>query len=140
MTRQEKYKDTSTFHYFNANPKNRLTGDCVFRAFATAMEQDYNATVMEMAQLMCETGYSLNDKKGEGKYLALKGWVKMPQPRKLNGTKYTGSEFCEKVALSGKTYIAHIGGHHVVAIVDKKVYDTWNSTGGCIGNYWVKTG
>ena len=64
-TRMEKYPTTSTFVYNNVNPKNRITGDCVFRAFALAMEQDYNTTVMEMAELMCKTGYALNDSKGE---------------------------------------------------------------------------
>lgn len=137
-TRQEKYPETKTFHFYNANPKNRITGDCVFRAFALAMEQDYNEIVMEMAKLMCETGYALNDTKGENKYLKLKGWTKHPQPRKVDGSKYTGKEFCELIAKKNKRYIAHIGGHHVVAIVDGKVNDIWDSTNGCIGNYWTK--
>ena len=137
-SREEKYPNTNTFHYYNANPKNRITGDCVFRAFSFAMSQDYNKTVMEMAELMCNTGYALNDSKGEAKYLELKGWTKHQQPKKSNGTKYTGKEFCEKIADKNKRYIAHIGGHHVVAIVNGKVHDTWNSTDGCIGNYWTK--
>lgn len=137
-TRTEKYPETRTFHYYNANPRNRMTGDCVFRAFTLAMEQDYNRTVMEMAELMCETGYALNDKKGEERYLKMKGWTKHSQPKKANGTKYTGEEFCRLLANKNKRYIAHIGGHHVVAIVGGKVNDTWDSTDGCIGNYWTK--
>ncbi len=138
MKRQEKYPDTPTFHYHNANPHNRITGDCAFRAIATALDQDYNTTVMEMAEMMCKTGFALNDAKGEDKYLASKGWVKHPQPRKPDGTKYTGKEFCELKANKNVRYIAHIGGHHIVAIVDGRVYDHWNCTGGCIGNYWTK--
>ena len=138
MTRQQKYPDTATFRYYNANPKNRITGDCVFRAFTLAMQQDYNTTVMEMAELMCKTGYALNDSKGEGEYLKAKGWVKHPQPKKPDGSKYTGEEFCKMLAKKGERYVAHIGGHHMVAIVDCKVCDVWNSTGKCIGNYWTK--
>lgn len=138
MTRKDKYIDTEYFHYFNANPRNRITGDCVFRAFTLAMEEDYNSIVMEMAKLMCETGYALNDTKGEERYLKLKGWIKCPQPKKSDGTKYTGREFCKLLANKNKRYIAHIGGHHVVAIVDKKINDTWDSSSGCIGNYWIK--
>lgn len=138
MTKQEKYPETSTFHYYNANPKNRITGDCVFRAFALAMNQDYNKTVMEMAELMCKTGYALNDTKGECKYLESKGWVKHKQPRKPDGTKYTGKEFCKMIAKKNERYVAHIGGHHMVAIVGAKVNDIWDSTDGCIGNYWTK--
>lgn len=138
MKRTDKYPDTSTFHYFNANPKNRITGDCAFRAISTALVQDYNKTVMEMAEMMCKTGYALNDPKGEAKYLESKGWIKHPQPRKPDGSKYTGKEFCEKIAKKGIGYVAKIGGHHIVAIVDCKVNDIWDSTNKCIGNYWTK--
>lgn len=148
-SRQEKYPETKTFHYYNANPKNRITGDCEFRAISLGLNQDYNITVMEMAELMCKTGYALNDVKGEAKYLEMKGWIKHKQPKKPDGTKYTGREFCEllnkDVSMIGKRVIAHIGGHHVVCIkeVDDrhgffKVHDIWNSTDGCIGNYWVE--
>ena len=58
--------------------------------------------------------------------------------KKPNGKKYTGEEFCREVAIKSRRYVANIGGHHVVAIVDKKVHDIWDSTDGCIGNYWVK--
>ena len=112
MKREDKFKDTPTFHYYNANPKNRITGDCAFRAISTALEQDYNQTVMEMAEMMCKTGFAMNDAKGEEKYLASKGWVKHPQPRKADGSKFTGKEFCRSMAISGVNYIAHIGGHH----------------------------
>jgi hypothetical protein len=138
MKRTDKYPDTSTFHYFNANPKGRITGDCTFRAISIALNQDYNVTVMEMAEMMCKTGYSLNDAKGEEKYLASKGWIKHSQPRKPDGTKYTGKEWCKLKAQKNIRYIAHIGGCHTVAIIDGQVWDTWDSTDGCIGNYWTK--
>lgn len=133
--RQQKYPDTDTFHYYNANPKNRITVDCSFRAISTALNQDYNQTVMEMAELMCKTGYALDDKKGIKAYLALKGWIMHLQPRHLDGTKYTGKEFCKEFE---GTCIANIGGHHIVCIKDGKVLDTWDSTNGCIGNYWTE--
>lgn len=134
-TRQQKYPDTDTFHYFNANPKNRLTADCSFRAISTALNQDYNQTVMEMAELMCKTGYALDDKKGIKAYLESKEWIKHSQPKHADGTKYTGAEFCKEFE---GTYVANIGGHHIVCIKDGKVLDTWDSTNGCIGNYWTK--
>lgn len=134
-SRQQKYPDTDTFHYYNANPKGRLTEDCTFRAISTALNQDYNKTVIEMAEMMCKTGYALNGSKGEELYLASKGWHKHKQPRHSDNTKYTGKEFCREFK---GTCVAHIGGLHIVCIKDGKVYDTWNSTDGCIGNYWAK--
>lgn len=137
MTRQEKYPETGTFHYHNANPKNRLTTDCVARAISTATKIPYNQVVLEMAELQCETGYDADSTQGVDKYLQSKGWVKHKQPRKKDGTKYTGAEFCEQ-SRQYLRYVANIGGGHIVAIVGCKVWDTWDSTGGCIGNYWTK--
>ena len=73
-TRREKYPDTDTFVLYNANPKNRITTDCVFRAFSLALDMPYNEVVMGTAKLMCETGYALNDKKGIERFLEKKGW------------------------------------------------------------------
>lgn len=134
-TRTQKYPETKTFTYYNANPKNRITGDCTFRAVCTALGQTWEQTVMEMAELSCKTGYAINDKKGIEKYMELKGWTKMKQPKKRDNTKYTGKEFCK--TFKG-TCVANIGGHHIVCIKNGKVYDIWDSTDGCIGNYWVK--
>ena len=144
-SRINKYPDTETFHYYNANPKNRITGDCAFRAISTALDQDYNQTVMEMAEMMCKTGYALNDAKGIDKYLQSKGWIKCRQPKKRDNTKYSGKEFCDYMRGYRGNVVAHIGGHHIVAFVcedteglEHRCYDIWNPTGKCIGNYWVK--
>jgi hypothetical protein len=137
-TREEKYPETTTFHYYNANPKNRITGDCTFRAICTALEQSWEQTVMEMAELSCKTGYAINDNKGIERYLKEKGWVKHSQPKKSNNKKYTGKEFCKKIADKNVRYVCNIGGHHIVAVINGKVNDIWDSTDGCIGNYWTK--
>ena len=143
MKRQEKYPETSTFHYHNANPKNRMTADCNIRAISTALEIPYNQVVMEMAEIQCKTGYDVASKQGIDKYLESKGWFKHDQPRKWDNTKYTGEEWCRELRQNyrGGGYeriVANIGGHHIVAIIGFKVWDTWDSTDGCIGNYWTK--
>lgn len=151
MNRQQKYPDTSTFHFYNANPKNKFGDDCVIRTIATALGQSWEQTVRELTEVGIKYGYVLNDKHTYDRYLKQKGWIKHKQPRKDDNTKYTGQEFCN--LLQGKdnikynldilrlqtkgNIIAHIGGNHIVAIVNHKVYDTWNSTDGCIGNYWT---
>lgn len=150
--RKIKYPDTDTFHYFNANPKNKITTDCVIRALSAGMQKPYNEIVMDLAKLQCETGIDPSNNKMIDKYLTSHGWTRCKQPRKVNGKKYTGEEFCRK--LSHPIYneelttlpdyydcnhiIANIGGHHVVAIINQKVNDIWNSTQGSIGIVWVK--
>jgi hypothetical protein len=104
---------------------------------------------MEMAELQCKSGYDDGDKKLYDMYLQSKGWIKHSQPRKSNNTKYIGREFCEilnkDIRAVGKSIVANIGGHHVVCIKETeglhgtfKVHDIWDSTDGCIGNYWTK--
>ena len=145
MTRQQKYPETRTFHYYNANPKGRITTDCVVRAIVAATDLPYSQVVMELAELQCKTGYDDAEKRLYGKYLESKGFIAHKQLRKHDGTKYTGKEFC-KLLQSDYDYVigkdirivANIGGCHVVAIVDGKVWDIWDSTGGCVGNYWMK--
>ena len=146
MKRTDRYPDTNTFHYYNANPKNRLTGDCVARAVSTATGIPYNDVVMGLAKVQCETGYDPTEGRGLERYMESLGWVKQKQPRKKNNTKYTGSEWCSWltkhcVDVSARI-LANIGGHHMVSIefIDRhfKVFDTWDSTEGCIGNYWIK--
>lgn len=136
MTRQEKYPNTSTFFYYNANPKNRITNDCVYRAISFATELSWEQVVKMYYEVVLETGYEGDQ--AIDKLMNKLGWVKHKQPRKLNNTKYTGKEFCSNLALDDKRYIANIGGHHIVAIVNSKVHDIWDSTDGCIGNYWTK--
>lgn len=138
MRRQEKYPDTKTFHFFNANPKNRCTGDCVYRALTVATGREWVEMVFLCAAMAVKTGYSPGSKENYGRVLEMLGFQKMKQPRKEDGTKYTGKEFCQRVAKPNMKYVANIGGNHVAAIVDCKVWDIWNSTDGCIGNYWVK--
>ena len=138
MKRQDKYPETNTFHYYNANPKNKITADCVVRALCTAMEEPYNVVYRELFEFSLQCGYMLNEKQCYDRYLKSKGWVKNNQPRKADNTKYTGSEFCTKIANKNVRYIAKIGGHHIVAIINGKVNDIWDSTDGCIGNYWIK--
>ena len=143
MTRQEKYPDTQTFHFHNANPKNRITTDCVIRAISTATEIPYTQVVMEMAKMQCETGYDDGDKKLIDKYLQSKGWVKHDQPRKWDNTKFTGEQWCRELWQYYRSpkytrIVANIGGGHTVAIIGYKVWDIWDSTDGCIGNYWTK--
>ena len=134
-------EDTNTFHFYNINPKNKITNDCVVRAIATAT----NKTWGEVYNVLCEIGlkYGLmpNDPKCYERYLKELGWVKHNQPRKDDNTKYSGSEFvktAEYRAIKDTSVIAKIGSHHMTVIVNGMIYDTWNCTYNKVGNYWTK--
>lgn len=148
-TRAAKYPTTEVFQYYNRNPKNRITTDCVIRAISTALDLPYTDVVMEMAEMQCKTGYDDGSKELIDRYLKSKGWVKCKQPRKYDNTKYTGEEFCLKIQhpiyceelelpdCNWHRMVANIGGHHIVAIIEGKIHDIWDSSRGCIGNVWV---
>lgn len=135
MSRRRIPQNTESFEYYNANPKDKITSDCVIRALSVALNKPWDEVMTDLMQYALKYKLMPNDKDCYAKYLKDLGWIKQRQPRKENNTKYTGKEF---VKIFKGTCIAHIGGHHLVCIKDGKVLDTWNSTGGCIGNYWVK--
>ena len=143
-SRQRKYPDSDFFHYHNQNPHNRLTSDCVIRAISTATGKAYDDIVAMLACIQIRTGFNTNDPDGYGKLLRSFGWVKCKQPRMLDGRKFTGKQFCQAISNgtldieSNKRIIAHIGTHHIVAIIDWQIWDTWDSSDGCIGSYWIR--
>ena len=142
--------ETHYFTYYDANPKHKKTGDCVIRALATAMNKSWDEVLTDLYKYAMKYKQMLNDDILYKKYLKDQGWVMLKQPRKYDNTKYTGKEFCAELhegtcfKIDGHEFakwdniIAHIGGHHMVAIIDGKITDTWNSGGGCIGNIWIK--
>ena len=153
MKRIDKYPETAYFVYHNQNPKNKHTEDCVFRAFSLGLDQEYDKTVLEMAKIMCETGYSMIGAKGESAYLKSKAWIKNKQLKHDDGSKYTGKDFAAWLSIkypNGEigNVICHLGSHHTVCFKPTfhgdgincryKCHDTWDSTGGKVGVWWTK--
>ena len=137
MRRADKYPETEVFHFYNKNPKGRINGDCVIRAVATFFDITWEECVCEMTECGLKRGLILNDRKNIKNYLASKGFSKQPQPRKPDGTKYTAGEFCRELAKKNKRYILSLAGHLVV-VVNGKLWDIWDCSDRCVGNYWVK--
>lgn len=133
-------EDTNIFHYYNRNPKDKLTNDCVIRAIATATEKTWGEVYNTLCEMGLKYGLMPNDPKCYERYLKELGWVKHNQPRKDDNTKYSGSEFVKTTEyrnIKNNAVIAKIGSHHMTVIVNGKIYDTWNCSGNKIGNYWT---
>ena len=135
-------QDTENFRYHNANPKGRRTGDCVLRAISLSTGKTWDEVLDGLVEIAHKYKVMVNDTPCYDRYLQSLGYTKMNQPRKADNTKYTGDDFDEYLSDQGRLFgydiVAHIGGHHIVAIVDGVIYDTWNSTGGSIGVYWIR--
>ena len=133
-------EDTNSFHFYNINPKNKITNDCAVRAIATATNKTWGEVYNTLCEIGLKYGLMPNDPKCYERYLKELGWVKHNRPRKDNNTKYSGSEFVKTVeyrAIKDTSVIAKIGSHHMTVIVNGKIYDTWNCSGNKIGNYWT---
>lgn len=135
-------QDTAYFRYYNANPKDRRTADCVVRAIAVSSGKSWDKVLDGLVEVAHKYKIMVNDIPCFDRYLQSLGYTKMKQPRKPDNTKYTGEEFCRdylgKFILGEYDVVANIGGHHTIAIVDRQVVDIWNSSYKTIGNYWIR--
>lgn len=140
MKREEKYPDTPYFTYYNANSKNKLGGDCVVRAIATALNQSWETTVREMTEMGIKKGLVLDDKKLYPKYLESKGFSESGEPRDYDSKKITVKEFIKRYCANLDNYVivANVGSHHIVCIKNMKVHDTWDSSSQTIHKYWIR--
>lgn len=124
------------YKFYNANPKKKLTvGDCVIRAITKASGEEY----IKVYDSLCEIGRGLccppNWKDAFEEYLKNNGFVKMKQPKKPNGKKYTVTELAKEIK-KGRIVVSIA--RHLTCIVDGTIYDTWDCSQKCVGNYWIK--
>lgn len=142
--------DNRYFHYENANPEGKRTGDCIMRAVSSAAKVSWEDSVRMLCQIALDKHIAPQDPAAERELLKRLGFAKMKQPKKINGKKLTGREFCtwlDSQVLLGNVpanarVVANIGAHHVVAVIRDasghfRVHDTWDCTTRCVGTWWM---
>ena len=123
------------FHYYNENPKDRKTDDCVIRAIATATGQTWDDTLVGLTNCALKHKYMIHCPELYGKYLEELGFHKEKQPRKRDNKRYKACEFVKNFE---GTAVANLGQGHVACIKDGQVWDIWDSSHEIVGNYWTK--
>lgn len=98
------------------------TGDCVIRACAIALNQDYKETMKEMFDLGLKIGYLPNADEVWKPYLISKGFVRHTTPKDKKGKKISIRNWSAECP-SG-SIVAHTR-THLVAVVDNVQRDTW---------------
>lgn len=131
-----KYKETSTFHFHNANPRGKNANDCVARAISVALSQSWEDTIREMTELGIKLGYAFNEDKLVDRYLREKGWERYNEPRDSKNKKMTVNQFIKKPHNDKGVIIAKVGSHHISVIVEGVVWDTWDCTNRTMHVYW----
>lgn len=117
-----------SYVYFNNNPKGKNVGDCVIRAISCAMNIPWTRAYMDLANAGLEMADMPNSNCVWGKFLRRNGF------RKYN-TDCTVDEFARENPYG--TYVLSTG-NHVVACIDGKYYDAWDSGNEDIDSYWRK--
>lgn len=127
-------KSKGCFVFHNENPKGSLrAADCVIRAIAKATKQDWETVFMDLVKIALEIKDVPTSKLVYKQYLAEQGYPMQKQPKKTDNTKYTAAEFAKKFKQG--TYIISLA-NHLSVIVNGKIYDTWDCSKCCVGNYW----
>ena len=136
--------DTKYYHFYNANPKDKKTGDCVIRALSVAFNKDWDTILDELVGYAHRYKQMVDSDELYIKYIKNNGYTTEKQPRYENGTKYTGEEFCDLLNYRGLNYpvLAHIGSHHITVFVNGRddtyrVNDTWNCSRDKVGKVYI---
>ncbi len=124
------------FIRYNNNPKSKRTGDCVVRAIALVTNRSWEAIYSELAEQGIKEGLMPNSRENWKKYLKKLGYEMQKMPKKENGKRFTIEEFANQLAKENKTYIIKVA-KHLTVVKNKNLYDTWNCSTRCVGNYWI---
>ena len=134
MGKKKSQTEVQSYHYYNCNPKRKLTDDCVIRAICSATGDSWEDTLKELTEYCIKTGYMLNTPECYGKYLKDCGYVKCKQPIHKDGSKVRFKEFVKE--FDGHA-VAHCGSGHVTYVADNSAWDIWDVSDKVVGNYWV---
>ena len=148
--RQLEYPETKFFKFYNANPKGKITDDCVIRAIAQGQNISWNEAYTKLFNNSVKLCVMPNNRKNADAVLKSDGWVRMSQPKHYDGRKVTARELIYYYSQwkSNVSIIASIGAHHFTCICDinrdnekpreYKVHDIWDCSDNCIGVYYIK--
>lgn len=120
------------FEHYNPNPRFKRTGDCAVRAISKALDMSWDDAYLAI----CFQGFMEKDMPNGnsiwGAYLRNKGFTRGIIPDSCPDC-YTLKDFCtdnpEGVFVVGT-------GTHVIAVVDGKYYDAWDSGNEIPVYYW----
>lgn len=131
-------EDNKYFHFYNANPKNKDAKDCTYRALALFLNKSWDDIARLDADFYLSHGMWFYTKERVGclprnridDYMNENGYKTVYS--KYREDKFIGNirKFIDNYAESKKVYLCVTQGH-MLAIKDKKVWDTWDSSKRC---------
>lgn len=122
------------YKYYNANPVNNFTGDCVIRAISTLTGEDWMTTKIKIFVESCLEYDNSNTNRVWSNYLWKRGYSRYIVPNTCPSC-YTVKDFCRDHPYG--RYLLALDGH-VVAVIDGDYYDTWDSGNEVPIYFWTK--
>lgn len=119
---------------FNPNPASKRVGDCVVRALSLVTGESWKDTYFSLVMLGLEMSDMPSANHVWGAYLKDRGFVREAIPNMCPDC-YTVREFCMDHP-QGIFVLAT--GSHVVAVLNGKYYDSWDSGSEIPIYYWRK--
>ena len=121
----------------NMNPSGWNCGDCVIRALSKAEDLTWGEVYDDLVAIGRKKHRMPNDTRVYKKWLEDRGYVQLPQPKHLDGTKYTVMDYIDEMKYSNMKLLIHIT-NHILYAYNGVEYDT-----GCIrwhkvGKVWAK--
>ena len=138
-----------SFVYFNANPKNKRTSDCVIRALSKFLNLSWLDAYMDICVYGGLNSDMPNVNSIWSKYLESKGYTRHKVYDSCPNC-YTLMDFCYDHPY-GKYFVSldvgyadiystadsgMIDGNHVVCVIDGNYYDTWDCGKEVVIFYW----
>lgn len=122
------------FIYYNANPENIQTEDCVVRALALFFDDTWEHIYADLTMQGLNMHSMPSANNVWGHYLKQNGYKRVTIPDTCPFC-YTIRDFAIEHPIG--TYVVGTG-RHVVTIIDGDYYDTWDSGGEIAIYYWEK--
>lgn len=122
--------------FYNANPLDKRTGDCVYRALSFFLGITWIKAVFELVIYATNRGMvNFNYVSNITGYLADKNFVRK-KPKKNT----TVNLFIQQYAKTGKCYLLAIERPKHLTIIDseKELVDTWNCSDKFVKYYWER--
>ena len=124
------------FTYYQPNRKDLKDsfGDCVIRALTKVEDKTWVEVYDELVPIAREFQCMPNSKPAYTEYMKRKGYTYVGVSNKKGTTRPTVSSFA--LAHKEGRYVAVVA-NHLVAIVDGRFHDTWDSGKKCLYGYWI---
>lgn len=122
------------FVYYNANPNKTDVGDCTIRAISTVLNKSWDEVYIGLSVLGFEHKDMPSSNNIWHKYLEENDYNRFFIPDECPNC-YTIKDFVKDYPVG--SYVLGTG-KHVVAVIDGKYYDTWDSGNKIPAFYWKK--